>query len=328
MKVVIADCSWGSIDVEKKYLPPDAEVVGRQFRIEEEVLAECVDADAILAEYAPFPRSVLEKLKKCKIISNTAIGYDNIDVTAAAELNIAVANVPGYCSYEVADHAMALLLALNRNIVGYERDVRRGVWDVNSFVMPIRRLAGQTLGLIGFGGIAQKVAARAKSFGLIVLAYSPSVSREFAEARGVQLVELEELLSSADIISVHLPLKASTAGFLNKERFGLMQKKPLLINTARGKVINEEDLIAALDSGLISGAALDVMADEPPDFASPLFKFENVIITPHAGFYSETALEEVRRRSALNVTNFFAGDYSDINIVNKDILANALPGKK
>ena len=319
MKIVIADCSWGSIDVEKQYLPPGADVVGGQCRTEAEVLALCEDADAILAEYAPLSAAVLPKLKKCKIISNTAIGYDNIDVKAASALNIAVANVPGYCAYEVADHAMALLLALNRNIVGYERSIREGIWDINC-VPPMKRLAGQTIALLGFGNIAQMVAVRAAAFGMRVLAYSPSVSRDFAAAFNVRLVSIEEALSQADVVSVHLPLRENTVGFLDAGKFALMERKPVFINTARGKVVNEQALIEALKAGTVSAAGLDVLAEEPPSFDSELFELANVLITPHAGFSSETALEEVRRRSAQNVANFFAGRYSDINILNKETL--------
>lgn len=316
MYIVVADCSWNSIEVEKKYLPQNAIVEGFQCTTEEEVISICENADAILAEYAPFTEKVLRSLKRCKIISNTAIGFDNIDIKAATELGIAVANVPGYCINEVADHTLALILASNRNIVGYARKIRNKKWELEpGFAM--KRLEGQTLGLLGFGKIPQYVAKRAQSFGINVIAYDPYLTQEFASSFKVKLVNLDELLATSDIISCHLPLTQSTIGFIDKEKFAKMKKQPLFVNTSRGKVVNEKDLIEALEQKMISAAALDVLADEPPSFDSKLFEFDNVIITPHAGFYSETALEEVRRRSALNVKNYLEGNLEGVNLVNK-----------
>lgn len=315
LKIIITDCSWGSTDIEKRYLPPDSIVAGYQCRDEEEVIAACKEADAILSEYAVFTERVLKSLNNCKIISNTAIGVDNIDIRAAQKLGIVVANVPGYCVGEVADHTMALILAGSRNIVRYDRSVRNRVWDINC-VPPMARLAGQVLGLIGLGAIAQYVAARANGFGLRVIAYDPFIRQKPADSFPATLVPLEYLLAESDIISLHLPLHDETAGFLEQNKFSQMKKKPLIINTSRGRLIKEDDLITALTRGEVRGAALDVLPDEPPSFKSRLFEMENVIITPHAAFYSQQALEEVRKRSALNITNFYNGDYDKINIVN------------
>lgn len=320
MKIVVVDGGWGPIDTVRQYLPKEAEFVGYHCHTEEDILAVAKDADAILAEYAPLSRKVLKELTKCKIISNSAVGTDNIDIAAATEFKIAVANVPGYCSYEVAEHALALLLAVSRNIVAYEKKIRQRIWDIDS-APPMKRLSGQTLGLIGFGQIAQLVAQRALSFGMTVLTYDPYISPEFAAALNVRLLNIQEVLEQSDIVSMHLPLNEHTLGFINKEKIAMMKKKPLLINTSRGKTINEADLIEALNQGAISAAALDVLVNEPPDFNSDLFKLENVILTPHAGFYSETSVEELRQRCALNVTNFFNKNYSSINILNKEILA-------
>ena len=314
MKIVITDCSWGSIDIEEKHLPKEARVIGCQCKTEKELLEVCKDADAVLSEYAPFTRDVLKEMKKCRIISNTASGVDNIDVKAAAEYNIAVANVPDYCTNEVADHTMALLLASSRNIVQYDRYIRDGIWNINC-VPSMKRLSGQVLGLVGFGKIAQMVAARAMSFGISVITYKQNRNENFVNSLNARLVGIEELSRESDIISSHLPLTEKTEGFFNKQIFSMMKKNPIFINTSRGKVVNEPDLIEALKKGIIRAAALDVLVDEPPCFNSELFNMENVIITPHAGFYSETALEEVRRRSALNITNFFNNNYNSINIL-------------
>jgi D-3-phosphoglycerate dehydrogenase len=318
LKIVVTDCSWENIDVERKYLPQNAIVEGYQCKTEEEVIEVCKDADAVLSEYAPLTRKVLESLNKCKIISNTAIGTDNIDVNAASEMGIAVANVPGYCVNEVADHTMALILSSSRNIVKFDREVRKQKWDIAEGYS-LKRLDGQTLGLVGFGEIARQVATRAQSFGMNVLAYDPYVKQELASSYNVKLVELKKLLAESDIISSHLPLNNSTFKFFNKDKFSKMEKRPLFVNTSRGGVVDENDLIEAIETGVLSGAALDVLADEPPCFSNKIFKLDNVIITPHVGFLSETALEEVRKRSAQNVKNFFNKKYKLVNFVNKAI---------
>lgn len=306
LKIVIADCSWRSMDVEKKYLPQDAEVLMYQIADERELSEACRDADAVLAEYAPFTGEVLRGLTKCRIISNTAIGYNNIDVAAAKEKGIIVANVPGYCAHEVAEHTMALILAAMRNVVVYDRLVRKHIWDITA-APAMRRIAGRTLGLAGFGNIPQFVAKRAKGFEFNILAYDPYITQETANRFGVTMVDIDELLAKSDVISCHIPLTDETGGFFNADKFSRMKNGALFINTSRGGVVNEKDLCAALKSGKLAGAALDVMANEPPSFGEELFSLDNAIITPHSAFCSEEALEEVRRRSAQNVTNFFKG---------------------
>ena len=318
IKVVITDCSWGSIDVEKEYLPENALVEGYQLKTEEEVIEACSDADAILSEYAPLSSKVLKSLKKCKIISNTAIGVDNIDVKAAEELGIAVANVPGYCAHEVADHTMSLILAASRNIVVYDRAVRKGQWNYE-IGLEMDRLEGQVLGLAGFGRIAQFVAKRAQGFGFEVIANDPFIKQEYADTLNVKMVEIDELLVESDIISCHIPALKDTVGYFNKEKFDKMAKCPIFINTSRGKLVNESDLADALENKKIRAAALDVLVEEPPSMNNRLFTFDNVIITPHAGFFSKTALREVRSRSAMNVSNFFKKEYNKINFVNKAV---------
>lgn len=316
MKVVLTDCSWNSYDVEIKHLPPGAEVVCARLSTEEGLIGACKDADAAMCEYAPFTRRVIEACPKLKIISVTAIGVDCVDTKAARELGIAVANVPNYCAYEVADHAMALMLAALRSVVHYERKVRQEIWDINDGPR-LYRIHGMKLGLLGFGKIPQMVSRRAKGFGMEVIAYDPYLPPAVAKEYGVELVELDRILEECDVISCHLPLLPATAGSINLDLFRKMKKKPLFINTSRGKVVNEEDLCTALRQGLIRGAALDVIASEPADFCSEIFTFDNVIITPHAAFYSETALEEVRRRSAQNITGFFSNDLSGVSLIVK-----------
>jgi D-3-phosphoglycerate dehydrogenase len=313
-KIVLTEFSWGSHDVEIQYLPKDSYVVATDAMSEDSLIETCRDADAILSEYAPFSRRVLKELKNCKIISNAAVGVDNIDTTAAGDLGIAVANVPGYCAYEVADHTFALILASLRNIAAYDRDVRKGNWDINNTPV-MHRIAGRKLGLLGFGNIPQMVSKRASGFDLETIAYDPYVTQETASRLNVRLVTMDELLETADIISCHLPLLPSTVNVINAGAFAKMKKKPFFINTSRGKVVNQEDLSQALKNGLLSGAALDVLAVEPPSFSDEIFSFDNVIITPHVGFFSVEALLEVRRRSAENVVNFLNGAYEKVSFV-------------
>lgn len=312
-KIIIADCSWNSITLEKEQFPSHWIVEGYQCRTEDELIAACQDAHGILAEYAPLSRRVLQQLPHCKIVSNTSTGYDNIDAAAAKELGIAVANVPDYCTGEVADHTLALMLAGIRNIVRYHDSVRQGIWDQDA-VPPMHRLSGKTLGLVGFGHIARAVSQRAQAFGLNIISYT-SVPEELLMKYAVRRVCLEELLGVSDIISSHIPYTEKTADFFNQASFSKMKRKPLFVNTSRGKVVNEQDLINALEKGLISGACLDVLRNEPPDFTSPLFSMENVIITPHAAFYSVEALAECRQRSARNVLDFLEGRTDQVNLV-------------
>jgi len=179
------------------------------------------------------------------------------------------------------------------------------------------RLKGQVLGLAGFGKIAQFVAKRAQGFGFKVIANDPFIKQEYADSLNVKLVEIDTLLAESDIISCHIPAIKDTIGYFNKEKFDKMAKCPIFVNTSRGKLVNEEDLVYALENKKIRAAALDVMIEEPPSMNNKLFTFDNVIITPHAGFFSKTALKEVRSRSAMNVTNFFQGEFNKINFVNK-----------
>jgi D-3-phosphoglycerate dehydrogenase len=319
MKVVQADCGWQSTDVERRFLPPGTEVAGFQCSTEAESAAACRDADAVLAEYAPLTREVLRQLERCRIISISGIGVDNVDLAAATELGIVVTNVPGYCSHEVADHTLALLLAAARNIITCHRRVGQGDWDIGG-LPPMFRLQGQVLGLAGFGRIAQEVAVRAAAFGLAVLAYDPYVDPACAQRHGVRVVGIEQLLEESDWISCHLPANGETFGFFDREKFARMRKHPVFINTSRGKVVVQRHLVQALKEGWIRGACLDVLEQEPPSFEDELFRLDNVIITPHVGFLSETAVEEVRRRAALNVTHFFQGCLPPENIINKEIV--------
>lgn len=317
MKVVISDCSWNAYDVEKRALPADAEVVCAQVRSEQDILDICKDADAVLSEYGPYTRKVLEQLPNLKIISNSAMGVDNIDLGAAKDLGIAVANVPDYCFDEVAEHAMALILAALRNICGYNQKVtQEKEWEFSD-APKLYRIRGITLGLIGCGRIPRKVAVMAKGFGMKLVGYDPYLPKEVADEFGIELTSIEHLAEVSDVVLSHVPLMPSTEKMVAGNLFNNLKKSPVFVNTARGGTVDYDLLCDALEDGRVRFAALDVVDSEPADFNTRIFQQKNVIFTPHAAFYSETALEEVRRRSAENVVNYLTGHPEKVNFVVK-----------
>jgi D-3-phosphoglycerate dehydrogenase / 2-oxoglutarate reductase len=274
---------------------------------EADILEVARDADGVLVTYAKLPGELLRQLRRCKVIGRFGLGVDNIDIKTAAALNITVTYVPDYCLQEVSDHAMALLLALARKVPFSNGLVQQGRWEMPA-VVPIRRLEGQILGLVGLGNIPRRVVPRAKAFGFKVLAHDPYVSTAVAQELGVELVSFERLLEMSDYISVHAPLTAQTRGLFNAAAFARMKKGACLINTARGPLLDEAALVAALDSRHLGGVALDVVAAEPLAKDSPLLGRPNVIVTPHTAFYSIEALEELQTKCATDVARVLSGE--------------------
>jgi phosphoglycerate dehydrogenase-like enzyme len=297
------------LSIERQHLPVAAHIERFTYRGDRQALAAaCREADAILTDYVPFDRAALGALGRCRIISVAATGWDCVDTAAAAECGIRVAAVGEYCTDEVADHAMALLLALNRHLLEYHHQVQTAHdWRWNE-VRGLRRLAGQTLGLIGFGRIGQAVCRRALGFGVKVIACDPRMDALAAVRIGAAAVSFDEVLARSDIISLHSNLEAGSRGLLDRAAFGKMRRRPLLINVARGALIVEADLVEALDRGLVAGAALDVLAEDSPELAHhPLVGRTDVLLTPHVAFYSEAALDDLRRISAQNIREFLEG---------------------
>jgi D-3-phosphoglycerate dehydrogenase len=273
----------------------------------DDILAVARDADAVLVTYAKLPGKLLQELRRCKVIGRFGLGVDNIDTPAAARLGITVTYVPDYCLREVSDHAMALLLALARKIPFSNRLVQSGRWEVPPIV-PLRRLEGQVLGLVGFGNIPRALAPKAKAFGLRVITHDPYVSADVAKALGVENMSFEDLLGRSDFVSVHAPLLPATRGLMNAAAFARMKKGAFLMNTARGPLVDETALVAALDSGHLAGAALDVVTVEPLATDSPLLRRDNVILTPHTAFYSVEGLEELQTKCASDVARVLSGE--------------------
>ncbi len=273
----------------------------------DDILAVAKDADAILVTYAKITRDIITQLTKCKAIGRFGLGVDNIDLPAAKEKGILVNYVPDYCIREVSDHAMAMLLALIRKIPMSNKLVQSGRWEMPA-VVPIRRIEGTVLGLLGFGHIPRLVAPKAQAFGMKVIAYDPFVKPEQFKALNVEGVDLDTLLQSSDYISVHAPLLPATRAMLNAAAFAKMKKGVFIVNTARGPLIDEAALAAALDSGQVGAAGLDVVAAEPLARDSVLLGRDNVILSPHTGFYSIEALNELQTKCAADVARVLGGE--------------------
>jgi D-3-phosphoglycerate dehydrogenase len=273
----------------------------------EDILEVARDADAILVTYAKLTGDLIRQLTRCKAIGRFGLGVDNIDLAAAMEKGIAVNYVPDYCIREVSDHTVALLLALIRKIPLSNRLVQDGRWEMPA-VVPIRRIEGTVLGLLGFGNIQRLVAPKAKAFGMKVIAFDPYAKPELFMAAGVESVDFDTLLKTSDYISVHAPHTPQTRGMMNAEAFAKMKKGAYVVNTARGPLIDEPALIAALDSGQVGGAGLDVVAVEPLAKDSALLGRDNVILSPHTAFYSIEALDELQSKCASDVARVLSGE--------------------
>ncbi len=306
--IAVTDSPFPSLDPAKKALAKlDPEYRMSKSPSADDILAVARDADAVLVTYAKLPGELLKQLTRCKAIGRFGLGVDNIDLPAAKELGIAVNYVPDYCLREVSDHAMALLLALARKVPFSNKLVQSGRWEVPP-ITPLRRLEGQVLGLVGFGNIPRALAPKAKAFGLKVITHDPYVKPEALRAAGVEGASFDELLACSDFVSVHAPLMPATRGLMNAAAFAKMKKGALIINTARGPLIDEAALVAALDAGQLGGAALDVVTTEPLAKDSPLIGRDNVILTPHTAFYSVEALEELQTKCASDVARVLSGE--------------------
>lgn len=318
LQVAVSDSVFPNLDPARAVLSK----IGAQLTLAEEAKPETIlrvarDADALLATYAKITAEMIRQMTRCRIISRFGIGVDNVDIPAATERGIVVTKVPDYCIDEVSDHTMALLLSAVRKIPFANSMVHAGKWEMPA-VVPIHRLRGTVLGLMGFGRIPQLVAPKAQSFGMRVVSFDPYIPKEVFERARVDSVEFRALLKISDYISIHSPLLPETQGLFNADAFRQMKPHAYLINTARGPIVDEEALAQALDAGQLAGAALDVMPKEPPS-GSPLFGRPNVIITPHTSFYSEESLVDLQTKAAEEVVRVLKGE-APKNPVNPEAL--------
>ncbi len=305
--VAVTDSPFPNLDPATQVLSElDAELKLAKGTTPEDILAIAREADGLLVTYAKVTAEMIGQLKRCKVIARFGIGVDSVDIDAATRAGIMVTNVPEYCEDEVSDHAMALLLSLIRKIPFANKKTHAGVWSMPA-VVPIHRLRGSVLGLAGFGKIPRLVAVKAQAFGLQVQTYDPYVSSEAAAKLGVKLVSLSELLKTSDYISIHAPLTPETDRMFNADAFRQMKRSALLVNTARGPLVDVEALVDALDNKLIAGAALDVLPQEPPPSNFRLLGRDDVILTPHTSFYSEESLVELQTKAAQQVALVLSG---------------------
>lgn len=274
----------------------------------DEIAQAGADAAAIFVYHARFDDALIGRLHACQVLARCGVGYDNIDVAAARAQGIEVTYVPEYGINDVAEHALALLLACARRIAASDRAVQRGGWPSFAELGPMRRLADSTLGLVGFGRIARALAVRARGLRLRVVASDPHVDPAVAEPLGVRLCSLDEMLSQAQYLSVHVPLNEDTRHLIGETELGRMRSDCYLINTSRGAVVDQDALMAALDAGKIAGAALDVLDREPPAPDSPILHRDNVLITPHSAAYTREALAEVRRTALSDALRVLGGE--------------------
>ncbi|MBC7855083.1 MAG: C-terminal binding protein [Pirellulaceae bacterium] len=285
----------------------------------EEIIAAAADCDALLVVSSKLPAEVIQSMSRCRIIARLGAGTDKIDVAAATAAGIVVSNVPDFCLNEQAEHTLMLLLAFVRRLPYMTRAMQRGEWTARSHP-DVHRIAGRTLGLVGFGASSQAVAERAKPFGLKLLAWtrSPDKYRAVAQRLGVELRELDDLLRASDFVSLHLPLNAETWHLLDERRLGLMRPGAVLVNTARGAIVDEKALVKALQEKRIGGAALDVFegidvfalprdAHDPPQH--PLLELDNVILTPHCAGSSLESTLDCECRGAASVADVLGGKW-------------------
>lgn len=318
-KVYITDHEHDYSQIEAKILSKEGAVVlGGHCRTEQEVIDFAREADGLLVAYAPITRKVVNHLNHCKVIVRYGVGYDNIDVGAATQKRILVTHVPDYCIEEVATHTIALILCCARRIVQYDKRIRKHEWG-SMVAGKLTRLRGQTLGLLGFGRIGSKVAVMAGSLGLQLCAYDPYVSPDLMRKFNTQSVDLETLFSQSDYLSIHIPLVHETRHFVDREKIRMMKRTAFLINTARGGIVDQQALTEALVKKTIAGAALDTFEIEPPEYQDPLLNMENVVLTPHAAWYSEEANRDLRLKAAEEVARVLRGEIPKY-LINKDVL--------
>ena len=318
MRVLVTDYAWADLAVEKNVLEEiGVELVAAPDGNEETLARLAAGVSGIMTCWAQTTRRVIQAaLPDLKVVTRYGVGLDNIDVAYATAQKIPVAYVPDYCMVDVAEHAMALLLALSRKVARFDRTVRGDVWDIQA-CLPLNRLTGRTLGLIGFGRIAREVAGRAAAFGLRVLTTAPSLTPGTTAAGGVEAVTLDVLLETADYVSIHCPSSETTQGLIDADALRKMKPTACLINTSRGDIVDETALADALAADEIAGAALDVRVEEPPGEGDRLIGMPQVIHTPHAAFYSAESLIELRERAAVETRRVLQGDDPE-NLVNPE----------
>ena len=316
--VVITSNIFPGLDVEQEVLSPsNVELVKHPCRNEDQLIAAGKDAVALIIGNVPITSRVLSHLPRCLAIVKPAVGVDNIDLDAATAAGICVANVPDYGTDEVATHAMALLLNAIRYVDAGVAEVRAGNWQPKPNY-PIQRSAGRTLGIVGFGRIGQSVARKAAGFGWRLLVWDPYLDEDEMRRLGVEPVDFETLLAQSDFVTLHLPLTEETEGLIDSGVLAKMKPSAFLVNTARGAIVDSAALLQAVESGQITGAALDVIDDEPPQQDHPLYRTDRILVTAHVAWYSEQAFDDVRVKAVQEVARVLQGELPR-NLLNPEV---------
>jgi D-3-phosphoglycerate dehydrogenase len=318
--VLVTDHPWPSVEGETAALATvGARPVFAATGAEDELVELVRDAEAILTCFARVTPRVIESGPRLRVIGRYGVGVDNIAVETATALEIPVTNVPSYCEHEVAEHALSLLLALARRVVAFDRSVHEGEWSL-ARGQPIHRIAGTTLGIVGFGRIGRMLARKAQGLGMTVVVHQPGLAPAAARDAGVEALALDELARRADLVSLHVPLDEDTRHLVGRSFLRALKPTAFLVNTARGGVVDREALLEALREGWIAGAALDVVEPEPLAPDDPLLALPNLIVTPHVAYYSEESLLDLGRLAAANVAAVLDGR-RPASIVNPQVLA-------
>jgi D-3-phosphoglycerate dehydrogenase len=318
-QVLITDFAWKDLKIEEDILTQaGAETVVAKTASEAELMQLAPTADGILTCWQPVTGNVIRAASRCLAIGRFGIGLDNIDVSTATEAGMVVTNVPAYCIDEVSEHAMALILACARKIAFYDRNIKSGSYDLQAGP-PLYRIKGKTLGIVGFGKIGKALCLKARAFGLSIIVYDPYLEAASVSQAGIEAVSFPELVKRSDFISIHVPLSAETSHLFTYQTFKHMKPTAIIVNTSRGDVIDPSGLVAALDDGLIAGAGLDVLSQEPPLQRDRLVSHPRTVITPHAAFNSEESLVELRMTAATQMADVLSGRRPQ-NIVNPKVL--------
>jgi len=325
-KVVITDYDFGDVDVESGILEAvGAEVIALQSKQEEDLFDAAKDCAAMMNQYARIGEKTIGHMKRCEVIARYGVGVDIVDVDAATKKGILVTNVQNYCTEEVADHAISMWLTLARKLPDYDRATHNGIWKWQSG-QPVYRLRGRTMGVVSFGKIGQAIAERARAFGVNVIAYDPFLPADIAAKHGVELVSKSDLLERSDYVLMQAPMTPDTKHFLSDAEFAAMRPGAIVINTGRGPTIDNKALYRALTEGHIAAAGLDDPEEEPAKRAAwtpddnPIFTLPNVLVTPHAAYYSEESIHAARVTAATQVAKVLTGQKPDYT-VNAEALA-------
>jgi D-3-phosphoglycerate dehydrogenase len=329
LKAVITDYDYGNLDIERSILEPAGiEVIGLQAKAEGDLLDAAADCDAMVNQYARIGARTIAAMTRCRMIARYGVGVDIVDVEAATEKGILVTNVRDYCTEEVADHAIALWLTLARRLVEYDKATHAGIWRWQSG-QPVYRLRGRVMGIVSFGKIGQAIADRAKPFGVEIVVHDPYVDPAALARHGVRQVDKDTLLGISDVLVMQVPMTRETHHFLGESEFARVKPGVLIVNTGRGPTINNKALHAALVSGRVAAAGLDDPEEEPakrvgwkPD-GNPLFALPNVVVTPHAAYYSEQSIRAAREIAASEVRRVLTGTMP-LNPVNRVALLDRL----